>query len=186
MNPAYGPGIDTELSGRLLVATPELDDGTFDRSVVLLLDHDENGALGVVVNHPTPVDVAEVLPSWQPLACEPGVLFKGGPVALDSASIPRLARPLPSIARSRKPFHRLPTLLTTYVAPAFALRIEPVRTATALSPTPCPTIVCPSNGIETSATVNVRFAGRYTVPPGPTAVNAASSTAESSAVPTGP
>ena len=73
------------LTGRLLVATPALGDGTFDRSVVLLLDHDEAGALGVVVNRPTPVDVAEVLPDWQPYACEPGVLFQGGPVALDSA-----------------------------------------------------------------------------------------------------
>ena len=75
----------TELTGRLLVASPELGDGPFERSVVLLLDHDEDGALGVVINRPTPVDVAEVLPSWQPLASAPGVLFQGGPVALDSA-----------------------------------------------------------------------------------------------------
>lgn len=73
------------LAGRLLVATPALGDGTFDRSVVLLLDHDEDGALGVVVNRPTQVPVAEVLPGWQAYACEPGVLFQGGPVALDSA-----------------------------------------------------------------------------------------------------
>ena len=53
--------------------------------MVLVLDHDEDGALGVVINRPTPVDVAEVLPVWQPLATEPGVLFQGGPVALDSA-----------------------------------------------------------------------------------------------------
>jgi putative transcriptional regulator len=76
---------ETGLAGRLLVATPELGDGTFGRSVVLVLDHDDDGALGVVINRPTPVDVAEVLPTWQPLACEPGVLFQGGPVALDSA-----------------------------------------------------------------------------------------------------
>ena len=81
----YGPHVDAELTGRLLVATPELGDGTFDRSVVLVLDHDENGALGVVINRPTPVDIADVLPTWEPLACEPGVLFQGGPVALDSA-----------------------------------------------------------------------------------------------------
>jgi putative transcriptional regulator len=73
------------LAGRLLVATPALGDSNFERSVVLLLDHDEDGALGVVINRPTPVDVAEVLPVWQPLATEPGVLFQGGPVALDSA-----------------------------------------------------------------------------------------------------
>jgi putative transcriptional regulator len=79
------PGGQPELSGRLLVATPELGEGPFERSVVLLLDHDENGALGVVINRPTEVDVSEVLPSWQPLASAPGVLFQGGPVALDSA-----------------------------------------------------------------------------------------------------
>lgn len=73
------------LTGRLLVATPALVEGTFERSVVLLLDHDEAGALGVVVNRPTPVDVSDVLPTWQPYTSEPGVLFQGGPVALDSA-----------------------------------------------------------------------------------------------------
>ena len=73
------------LAGRLLVATPALGDSTFERSVVLILDHDEDGALGVVINRPTPVDVSEVLPVWQPLATRPGVLFQGGPVALDSA-----------------------------------------------------------------------------------------------------
>ena len=73
------------LAGRLLVATPALGEGTFHRSVVLLLDHDEDGALGVVVNRPTGVEVADVLPGWQPYACEPGVLFQGGPVAQDSA-----------------------------------------------------------------------------------------------------
>lgn len=52
---------------------------------MLVLDHDEDGALGVVINRPTPVDVSEVLPVWQQLASEPGVLFQGGPVALDSA-----------------------------------------------------------------------------------------------------
>jgi putative transcriptional regulator len=73
------------LTGKLLVATPALAEATFARTVVLLLDHDEDGALGVVVNRPTPVGVAEVLPTWEPYASEPGVLFQGGPVSLDSA-----------------------------------------------------------------------------------------------------
>jgi putative transcriptional regulator len=79
------PDLAATLTGRLLVATPALGDSNFERSVVLVLDHDEDGALGIVINRPTPVDVAEVLPVWQPLATEPGVLFQGGPVALDSA-----------------------------------------------------------------------------------------------------
>lgn len=73
------------LTGQLLVASPALGDPTFMRCVILLLDHDEAGALGVVINRPTPVGVADVLPSWEPFATSPGVLFRGGPVAADSA-----------------------------------------------------------------------------------------------------
>ncbi len=75
----------SSLTGRLLVATPALADPNFDRAVVLLLDHDEQGSLGVVLNRPTPVDVRDILLPWAPLAGNPGVVFQGGPVALDSA-----------------------------------------------------------------------------------------------------
>ncbi|MET9696009.1 YqgE/AlgH family protein [Streptomyces sp. NPDC006529] len=75
----------SSLTGRLLVATPALADPNFDRAVVLLLDHDEQGSLGVVLNRPTLVGVGDVLQPWAPLAGAPGVVFQGGPVALDSA-----------------------------------------------------------------------------------------------------
>ncbi|MGW6061117.1 YqgE/AlgH family protein [Streptomyces sp. NPDC055189] len=75
----------SSLTGRLLVATPALADPNFDRAVVLLLDHDEEGSLGVVLNRPTPVDVADILDGWGDLAGTPGVVFQGGPVSLDSA-----------------------------------------------------------------------------------------------------
>ncbi|MFJ9377869.1 MULTISPECIES: YqgE/AlgH family protein [unclassified Streptomyces] len=75
----------SSLTGRLLVATPALADPNFDRAVVLLLDHDEEGSLGVVLNRPTPVDVGDILEGWADLAGEPGVVFQGGPVQLDSA-----------------------------------------------------------------------------------------------------
>lgn len=75
----------SSLTGRLLVATPALADPNFDRAVVLLLDHDDEGSLGVVLNRPTPVDVGDILEGWGALAGEPGVVFQGGPVALDSA-----------------------------------------------------------------------------------------------------
>lgn len=75
----------SSLTGRLLVATPALADPNFDRAVVLLLDHDEEGSLGVVLNRPTPVDVRDVLAGWADLAGEPGVVFQGGPVSLDAA-----------------------------------------------------------------------------------------------------
>jgi putative transcriptional regulator len=75
----------TGLVGRLLVATPVLGDPNFRRAVVLVLDHNDEGALGIVVNRPLEVDVSAVLPLWQPYATAPGRLFQGGPVALDSA-----------------------------------------------------------------------------------------------------
>ncbi|MFE6228590.1 YqgE/AlgH family protein [Streptomyces sp. NPDC057854] len=75
----------SSLTGRLLVATPALADPNFDRAVVLLLDHDDEGSLGVVLNRPTPVTVGDVLAPWAELAGEPGVVFQGGPVSLDAA-----------------------------------------------------------------------------------------------------
>jgi putative transcriptional regulator len=75
----------SSLTGKLLVATPSLADPNFDRAVVLLLDHDEEGSLGVVLNRPTPVGVGDVLQPWAPLAGTPQVVFQGGPVSLDSA-----------------------------------------------------------------------------------------------------
>lgn len=82
-------------AGRLLVAMPMIEEPPFARSVVLLLDHDDDGTLGVVVNRPTDVDVGSVLPSWVGYTSGPGVLFQGGPVALDSAlglaTVPRVA-----------------------------------------------------------------------------------------------
>jgi putative transcriptional regulator len=73
-------------TGRLLVATPPLVDGNFARTVVLLLQcDDEDGALGLVLNRPTGTEVGEVLEAWHPLAAEPGVVFSGGPVQRNAA-----------------------------------------------------------------------------------------------------
>ncbi|WP_436775446.1 YqgE/AlgH family protein [Yinghuangia sp. YIM S09857] len=76
---------EVSLTGRLLVATPALTDPNFDRCVVLVLDHDDEGAHGVVLNRPTPVDVHDVLVGWSKAVTAPGVVFQGGPVAMDSA-----------------------------------------------------------------------------------------------------
>lgn len=78
MNEAY-------LTGRLLVASPTLGDSNFDRSVVFLVDHDESGALGVVINRPSKIDVGSILPDWHVYSTRPTVVFHGGPVGRDSA-----------------------------------------------------------------------------------------------------
>ncbi len=67
-------------TGRLLVAAPTLEDPNFLRSVILVLDHDEDGALGVVLNRASTITVDETLADWVDLAAAPAVVFGGGPV----------------------------------------------------------------------------------------------------------
>lgn len=73
------------LKGRLLVATPSLNDPNFARTVVLSLEHADDGAVGVVLNRPSATDLADPLPGWQRLATDPRVVFVGGPVSPDAA-----------------------------------------------------------------------------------------------------
>jgi putative transcriptional regulator len=73
------------VKGKLLVATPDLEDPNFFRTVVLVLDHTDDGAVGVVLNRPSAAAVAEPLPEWAPLAAEPAVVFVGGPVQPEAA-----------------------------------------------------------------------------------------------------
>jgi putative transcriptional regulator len=73
------------LKGRLIVANPALKDPNFDRAVVLLLEHEPEGALGLVLNRPSPTPVEAVLPGWEQLAKEPPVVFNGGPVSPGAA-----------------------------------------------------------------------------------------------------
>lgn len=75
----------TSTCGSLLVATSAIEAGLFHRSVVFMLDHDDDGALGVIVNRPLEADVDDVLPGWATRVNAPGRLFEGGPVAMDSA-----------------------------------------------------------------------------------------------------
>jgi putative transcriptional regulator len=77
--------MDEALKGRLLVATPNLGDPNFDRTVVLVLEHGDEGALGVVLNRPSDLDLAEPLPEWAGAAAHPPVIFIGGPVAPSAA-----------------------------------------------------------------------------------------------------
>jgi putative transcriptional regulator len=72
-------------AGMLLVATPQLADPNFSDTVVLMLDVDEGGALGVVLNRPSGVAVSEVLDHWAEIVAEPEVLFRGGPVSTEGA-----------------------------------------------------------------------------------------------------
>jgi putative transcriptional regulator len=70
----------TSTAGRLLVAEPMLGDPNFERTVVLMLEHTDEGALGLVLNRPTDLAVSGALPAWDHLATDPAVLHVGGPV----------------------------------------------------------------------------------------------------------
>jgi putative transcriptional regulator len=69
----------------LLVSSADLVDPAFADTVVLMLDLDDDGALGVVLNRPTPVRVTSVLPQWGDHVCKPRVLHAGGPVSEEGA-----------------------------------------------------------------------------------------------------
>lgn len=70
--------------GRLLVATPPLDDPNFDRAVVYMLEHRDDGALGVIINRPSDEALTEPLERWADLQATPDALFLGGPVETDA------------------------------------------------------------------------------------------------------
>ena len=67
-------------SGQLLVATPPLEDPNFDRTVVYVIDHGDDGTVGVVVNRPTDATPDDPIDRWTEFMAEPAVLFEGGPV----------------------------------------------------------------------------------------------------------
>lgn len=71
--------------GDLLVSHVQVSDGAFDRSVVLVLDSDGSGTLGVVLNRVSEVELESVLPAWTQQVSEPRVLFDGGPVSPNGA-----------------------------------------------------------------------------------------------------
>ena len=68
------------LAGKLLVATPLISDPTFERTVILLLAHGDEGSLGVVVNRPSEALATDLIDGWGDLAVPPSVVFIGGPV----------------------------------------------------------------------------------------------------------
>lgn len=71
------------VAGQLLVATPLIIDAHFFRTVVLLLQHDAEGSMGVVLNRRMRASVSDHLPGWAGVVPEPGRVHWGGPVEPD-------------------------------------------------------------------------------------------------------
>lgn len=72
--------MEDSLVGRLLVASPALQDPNFMRTVVLVGVHNEEGAMGVVLNRPSEVTVGEAVPELEEAAGGLETVFVGGPV----------------------------------------------------------------------------------------------------------
>jgi putative transcriptional regulator len=71
--------VTESMRGKLLVASPALVDPNFARGVVLITEHNDEGAMGVVLNRPSETEVDEVAPELAAVADgEP--VFIGGPV----------------------------------------------------------------------------------------------------------
>lgn len=71
---------DAPTKGVFLVASDSLSDPNFSRTVVLLLDYDKSGAIGLVINRPTQVSLASLLPEMEGLKDRKELVFSGGPV----------------------------------------------------------------------------------------------------------
>jgi len=74
-------GAEDSLRGQLLIAVPPLLDPNFWRAVVLVVQHNDEGALGLVLNRPAEATVADSVPALEALVDGEQQLFVGGPVA---------------------------------------------------------------------------------------------------------
>lgn len=68
--------------GKILISEPFLRDATFGRSVILLIDHTDEGTMGLIINKPLPIFVNDIIKEFKYIDDIP--LYKGGPVATDT------------------------------------------------------------------------------------------------------
>ena len=81
----FRPAEQVVRAGTLLVSSTELVEPTFRRTVIYIIEHNEAGSLGVVLNRPSDTAVHDVLPRWTDVVAAPRTLFVGGPVKRDAA-----------------------------------------------------------------------------------------------------
>jgi putative transcriptional regulator len=79
------PAANKVRAGTLLLANIDLLEPTFRRSVIYVVEHNDGGTLGVVLNRPSETAVYNVLPQWADLVAKPRSMFVGGPVKRDAA-----------------------------------------------------------------------------------------------------
>lgn len=88
--PSFSPPLrrNTTLSkGRLLVAGRHMQDPRFAETVILLIQYDSDGAMGVIINRPFDVSLSRALPEFEGFRNKSDLLFWGGPVAFQQVSV---------------------------------------------------------------------------------------------------
>lgn len=68
--------------GKILISEPFLCDVTFRRSVVLLVDHTNEGTMGLIINKELPLSLNHLINEFKYIDTIP--LFKGGPICTDT------------------------------------------------------------------------------------------------------
>ena len=76
---------EATLAGQFLVATPTITTPPFARTVVLLLEQDDSGAIGLVLNSPTDLVAEEHISGIGEIVSLPSNVFLGGPVSTETA-----------------------------------------------------------------------------------------------------
>ena len=72
--------MEESLRGKLLIASPALVDPNFARTVVLITEHNDEGAMGVVLNRPSETSVDDVAPELAGVVVDDEPVYIGGPV----------------------------------------------------------------------------------------------------------
>ncbi len=82
----------TSLANQFLIAMPSLDESYFGRTIIYICEHDDEGAMGLVINKPTELSIAKVLSELNLIDEDEGALpgknvLSGGPVQTDRGFI---------------------------------------------------------------------------------------------------
>jgi putative transcriptional regulator len=67
-------------AGDLLVSRPDMSDPNFDGTLTFVLEHGDDGAVGIMLNRPSGLAVSDAFPGWSDLTPPPSSVFVGGPV----------------------------------------------------------------------------------------------------------
>src|SRR5262245_50485150 len=92
------------LANQFLIAMPNMADPNFARTVTFLFEHSEQGAMGIVINRPTKMQLAEIfsqlkLPCTNEIA-ERQLVLQGGPVDIEQGFVIHRSEPIKSSAKN--------------------------------------------------------------------------------------